>query len=126
MARQGGRWIVMNRRSRSGERFMFLSRDEVRAVDRRAIEDFGIPGMVLMENAGRGAAELLLALGIHGRVVVCCGKGNNGGDGFVIARHLDRAGVPVRVLLFCRPEELTGDAALTYRIIARAGPPLQV
>src|SRR5947208_3834232 len=125
MARQGGRWIVMNRRSRSGERFMFLSRDEVRAVDRRAIEDFGIPGMVLMENAGRGAAELLLAHGIHGRVVVCCGKGNNGGDGFVIARHLANHDVPVKVLLFTSPEELIGDAATNYHVIEKSGLPIE-
>ena len=99
----------------------FLTRDQVRAIDRRAIEEFGIPGVVLMENAGRGAAELLVALGIHGRVVVCCGKANNGGDGFVIARHLDNRGVPVRVLLFAKPEQLSGDAAANYHIIAKTG-----
>jgi NAD(P)H-hydrate epimerase len=77
-----------------------------------------------MENAGRGAAELLRALGIHGRVIVCCGKGNNGGDGFVIARHLDNVGVSVRVLLFVAPGELTGDAAVNNRVIARAGLPI--
>src|SRR5438270_5540600 len=100
---------------------LLLSRDEVRAVDWRAIEEYGVPGVVLMENAGRGTAELLRALGVHGRVVICCGKGNNGGDGFVIARHLDNWGMPVRVLLFARPEDLTGDAALNQRIIARSG-----
>jgi NAD(P)H-hydrate epimerase len=99
---------------------MFLSRNEVRAIDRRAIEEFGVPGVVLMENAGRGAAELLLSLGINGPVLICAGKGNNGGDGFVIARHLDNAGCPVRVLLFARPEDLTGDAAINYHIIARS------
>jgi NAD(P)H-hydrate epimerase len=99
----------------------YLSREEVRAIDRRAIEEFGVPGIILMENAGRNAAEWLRGLGITGRVVLCCGKGNNGGDGFVIARHLDNAGVPVRVLLFGRPEELTGDAAIAYQIIARSG-----
>lgn len=105
---------------------LFLSRDEVRALDRRAIEAFGVPGLVLMENAGRGAAELLLRLGVHGAVVLCCGKGNNGGDGFVIARHLDNHRVPVRVLLFARAEELTGDAAINYGIIARAGLPITI
>ncbi|HXG11682.1 MAG TPA: NAD(P)H-hydrate epimerase [Gemmataceae bacterium] len=105
---------------------MFLSRDEVRTIDRRAIEEFGVPGVVLMENAGRGTAELLLALGIQGPVVICCGKGNNGGDGFVIARHLDNRRVPVRVLLFCRPEELTGDAAINYHIVSKSGLPLAV
>ena len=82
-----------------------LSRDEVRALDRRAIEDFGVPGIVLMENAGRGAAELLMRLNPEkAPVVVLCGPGNNGGDGFVIARHLDIHGWPVKVWLV-RPEE---------------------
>src|SRR5438270_5027032 len=103
---------------------VFLSRDEVRALDRRAIEEYGMPGAVLMENAGRGAAEVLRSLGIHGKVLVCCGKGNNGGDGFVMARHLDRYGVPVRVLLFGRPEQLSGDAAVNYHIITRSGLPI--
>jgi NAD(P)H-hydrate epimerase len=100
---------------------MFLSRDQVRALDRRAIQDFGLPGVVLMENAGRGAADVLLRLGVRGRVLVCCGKGNNGGDGYVIARHLDNHHVPVRVLLFAQPEDLTGDAAVHYQVIARSG-----
>src|SRR5215475_15723428 len=103
---------------------MALSREQVRAIDRRAIEEFGVPGVVLMENAGRGAAEVLLALGARGPVVVCCGKGNNGGDGFVIARHLDNRAVPLRVLLFGRPDELAGDAAINYQIIAKSGLPI--
>ncbi len=105
---------------------MFLSREEVRALDRRAIEEYGVPGVVLMENAGRGTAELLLSLGVRGPVVVCCGKGNNGGDGFVIARHLDNHHVQVQVLLFVPAEELVGDAAINYQIIARAGLPLKI
>jgi NAD(P)H-hydrate epimerase len=105
---------------------MFLTRDEVRALDRRAIEEFGVPGVVLMENAGRGAAEVLLSLGVNGRVTICAGKGNNGGDGFVIARHLDLHGLEVRVLLFARPEELTGDAAINYRILVASGLPIAV
>jgi NAD(P)H-hydrate epimerase len=103
---------------------MFLSREQVRALDRKAIEHLGIPGVVLMENAGRGTAELLLSLGVSGRVVLCCGKGNNGGDGFVIARHLANCGVEVRVLVFAHPEELRGDAEVNYRIIARSGLPI--
>src|SRR5438445_5622719 len=105
---------------------MFLSRDEVRAVDRHAIEEHGVPGVVLMENAGRGAAELLISLGVHGRVVVCCGKGNNGGDGFVIARHLHLRSIPVRVLLFAKPEAVTGEAAVNYRILSKTAIPLRV
>jgi NAD(P)H-hydrate epimerase len=103
-----------------------LSRAEVRAVDRRAVEEYGVPSIVLMENAGRGAAEVLLALGVSGRVVICCGKGNNGGDGFVIARHLDLHGREVRVLLFADPAALTGDARVNYEIIVKARMPLTV
>src|SRR5262245_58367002 len=102
----------------------FLSREQLRACDRRAIEEFGVPGVVLMENAGRGAAELLLSLGVGGPVVVCCGKGNNGGDGFVIARHLANAGAAVRVLLFADPKELTGDAAVHYRVVEKMKVPV--
>jgi NAD(P)H-hydrate epimerase len=77
-----------------------LSRDEVRELDRRAIQEYGVPGVVLMENAGRGAAELLLRLNPEReRVLILCGPGNNGGDGFVIARHLQNAGVDVDVWL---------------------------
>ena len=53
------------------------------------MDEFGMSGLVLMENAGRGAADVLCRLGIAGPVAVCCGKGNNAGDGFVVARHLD-------------------------------------
>jgi NAD(P)H-hydrate epimerase len=105
---------------------MLLTREQARDLDRRAMDEFGVPGVVLMENAGRGMAELLRALGVRGRVVVCCGKGNNGGDGFVIARHLDNAGVPVRVLLFADPAGLSGDAAVNHRILAASGVPLEV
>jgi NAD(P)H-hydrate epimerase len=103
-----------------------LSRAQVRDFDRRAIEDFGMPGIVLMENAGRGAAELLTSLGVSGRVVICCGKGNNGGDGFVIARHLDLQKVDVQVLLFCRPEQLRGDAKINCDILTNASFPMTI
>lgn len=104
----------------------FISRDQVRALDRRASDEFGVPGVVLMENAGRGAAAVLLQLGVQGRVVVCCGKGNNGGDGFVIARHLDNQGVAVRVLYFGNPDALTGEAAIHFNIVRRSGLALTV
>jgi len=104
----------------------FLSRSEVRELDRRAIEEFGVPGVVLMENAGRGAAELLVNLGIHGRVLICCGKGNNGGDGFVIARHLANRGVNIQVLPCAPREELTGDALINFTILERYQYPLRL
>src|SRR5262249_29680226 len=80
-----------------------------------------VPGVVLMENAGRGTAELLVSLGVRGEVVVCCGKGNNGGDGFVIARHLDNRGVAVPVLLFGGPAEITGVARINLPILTKSG-----
>jgi NAD(P)H-hydrate epimerase len=97
-----------------------LTRDEVRELDRRAIEEFGVPGIVLMENAGRGAAELLMRLNPDRKpVVILCGPGNNGGDGFVIARHLDNAGWPVSVRVFAEVANgavpvLSPDAATNY------------
>jgi NAD(P)H-hydrate epimerase len=100
---------------------MFLTRDQARDLDRRAIDGLGMPGAVLMENAGRNAAELLRALGARGPVAVCCGPGNNGGDGFVVARHLDNAAVPVRVLLFTPAEKLAGDALVNYRVLTGGG-----
>jgi NAD(P)H-hydrate epimerase len=101
-----------------------LSRDSVRSLDQLAIDDYGIPGPVLMENAGRGAAELLRSLGIAGKVCICCGKGNNGGDGLVVARHLDNAEIPVQIILFDRAEEFSGDAALNYRIVSKSKLPI--
>jgi NAD(P)H-hydrate epimerase len=105
---------------------MTLTREQARDLDRRATEEFSVPSVVLMENAGRGMAELLRALGIHGPVIVCCGKGNNGGDGFVIARRLDAVGVSARVLLFADPAQLTGDAAVNHPILASSGVPMEV
>ncbi|HZU34326.1 MAG TPA: NAD(P)H-hydrate epimerase [Gemmataceae bacterium] len=105
---------------------MFLTREQVRDFDRRAIEEYGVPGIVLMENAGRGTAELLLHLGVRGPVLICCGKGNNGGDGYVIARHLDLHGITVRVLLFAAQESLEGDAATNYHVLASSGLPITV
>jgi NAD(P)H-hydrate epimerase len=101
--------------------FQTLNRQQVRRVDQRAIEEYGISGLVLMENAGRGVVDTLEQLGIAGPVVIACGKGNNAGDGFVIARHLDLRAYPVRVLLWADPADLRGDAAVNYRILEKMG-----
>jgi NAD(P)H-hydrate epimerase len=112
-----------------------LSRAQVREIDRRAVEEYGVSGLVLMENAGRGVADMLCQwlpprspLTPHHSLLtlVCCGKGNNGGDGFVVARHLDLRGWPVKVLLFANPAQLTGDAAANYRILERSDIPIEV
>ncbi|QDT35717.1 NAD(P)H-hydrate epimerase [Stratiformator vulcanicus] len=96
-----------------------LTREQVREVDRIAIEDFGMPGLVLMENAGRNCAELLRSKLSGGTVTICCGKGNNGGDGFVIARHLLNQGYDIRLLVFADPSGLAGDAKVNYEIARR-------
>ncbi len=104
-----------------------LRRDEVRAIDRVAADRFGMPTLVLMENAGRGAAEWLIprldAGPGHGpsRVLVLCGPGNNGGDGGVVARYLDLAGAAVTVVWLADPARLAPDAAVQHRIVAAAG-----
>lgn len=91
-----------------------LSRSEVRELDRRAIEEFGVPGIVLMENAGRGCAELLMRLNSERKpTMILCGPGNNGGDGFVIARHLDNHGWPVTVCAIECPGPLNPGEART-------------
>ncbi|MFQ5429549.1 MAG: NAD(P)H-hydrate epimerase [Phycisphaerae bacterium] len=108
-----------------------LTRAQVREVDRRAIEDYGMPGIILMENAGRNAARIIRGL-LEERgdspppgcpVAIVCGRGNNGGDGFVIARHLTNLGYPVACLLACAPERLTGDAATQSAIATKMGVP---
>jgi NAD(P)H-hydrate epimerase len=103
-----------------------FTREQSRRVDKIAAEVFGFSGLVLMENAGRGVADVLCRLGIAGPVVICCGRGNNAGDGFVIARHLDLRGYAVRVLLWSEPSELTGDAATNFQILAKTDVPIEV
>jgi NAD(P)H-hydrate epimerase len=101
-----------------------LTRDQSRAVDRIATEQFGISSLVLMENAGRGCVDILERLGIDGPVAILCGKGNNAGDGFVIARHLAIRNHDSRVILLCDPHELTGDAATNFTILAHCNVPI--
>lgn len=99
-----------------------LTRAQVREVDRIAIEELRIPGIVLMENAGRGAAHFILHEASEGGLVsVVCGGGNNGGDGFVIARHLANAGQRVEIYSAVAPSKLTGDAATNCQIVSRMG-----
>ena len=125
-----------------------LSRVEVRSLDLQASVELTLPSLVLMENAGRGAAgwlaELVGALPpgagrrpfstppsarshamVQGqdlpKVLVLCGPGNNGGDGGVVARHLDAWGFPVRVIWFTHSDRLRGDAAAQWSILERSG-----
>ena len=104
-----------------------LTSREMREIDRAAIEDFRIPGPVLMENAG---LQVLKALRTRfprpreERIVIVAGKGNNGGDGLVVARHLFNAGAKPEVLLLAAREEVKGDAAVNLAIVLNLGIPV--
>jgi ADP-dependent NAD(P)H-hydrate dehydratase / NAD(P)H-hydrate epimerase len=101
-----------------------LTGEQMRRVDRRAIETLGIPGLLLMESAGRAIAEALLADFPDARargVLVLSGKGNNGGDGLVTARFLARAGLVPTVVLLADGKELSGDAATNLRAARASG-----
>jgi ADP-dependent NAD(P)H-hydrate dehydratase / NAD(P)H-hydrate epimerase len=91
-----------------------LDAEQQQGLDRWAIEELGIPGVELMERAGAGLAEIVQGLAPTGAIAVVCGKGNNGGDGFVCARLLRRLGREARVLLLGSPGELQGDARTNY------------
>jgi len=98
----------------------------MRALDRHTIETLGVPGELLMESAGRAVAEAVLAgLPAGGSVLVVCGRGNNGGDGLVAARHLHLLGVPVRAALVQSAATLRGDAAASLRRARAAGVPIE-
>src|SRR4051812_22915348 len=85
--------------------------NEVRDLDARATGELGLPGIALMENAGAEAARAIRErYGDHARVCVLCGPGNNGGDGFVVARHLHVAGLVAGVCTAAAPESRTPDA----------------
>ncbi len=102
-----------------------VSAEEMRRLDEKAIREYGIPSLLLMENAGRGVAEAIQsAFGSGLSISVFCGKGNNGGDGFVCARHLYNRGFAVQVLLFAESQELKEDAKLNFDILNKMRLPL--
>ena len=86
----------------------------VRDIDDKTIKKYGIPGMVLMENAGRAVSQVILnQYSGSQKIAIFCGGGNNGGDGFVIARHLISAGKEVTTYLLKSPSDYKGDAKPT-------------
>jgi hydroxyethylthiazole kinase-like uncharacterized protein yjeF len=104
-----------------------LTSREMKDIDRATIEDIGIPGPVLMENAGLQVMKALKARFPRlreERVVVAAGKGNNGGDGLVVARHLAAIGAAPKVLLLASRDEVKGDAALNLAVAAKLGIPI--
>jgi len=100
-----------------GEEKRTLTTAQIREADRRCIEDLGIPGPVLMNNAGSAIYGEVRA----GAVGIVCGKGNNGGDGFVVARLALLAGQATTVVLLAEPEGLSGDAATFMNVYRRLG-----
>ena len=106
-----------------------MTRDEVRAFDAWAINTIGIPGVVLMENAGRSCAELIeekLRDVAEPKVCIFCGTGNNGGDGYVIARHLINRGIQVAVVICGDRDKIKGDAKINLDILERMGRPVEL
>jgi len=101
-----------------------LTSSEMREIDRTTIEDIGIPGTVLMENAGLQVVKALrkkFARLPEERAVIVAGKGNNGGDGLVVARHLSNLGAKPEVLLLASKDEVMGDAAVNLGIALKLG-----
>lgn len=101
------------------------SSKQIRRVDEVAINEWGIPGTLLMENAGRGVADVMCEAGIEGKVIVACAKGNNGGDGFVLARQLHLRGFDVEILMCCDPADIQGDAKVMFDIVSRCDIPMK-
>ncbi len=101
-----------------------LTAAQMQAVDRRTIDEIGIPGIVLMENAGRGVAEEIIqrfSITDSPRALIVAGKGNNGGDGYVIARHLLNNGWDVQTLVLAGRDAIKDDAALNLTALINCG-----
>ncbi|MGI9468630.1 MAG: NAD(P)H-hydrate epimerase [Rubripirellula sp.] len=103
-----------------------LTRAQVRSVDQTAIEEYGIPGIVLMENAGSRAAEIIHRVVPEGPIEVLCGSGNNAGDGYVIARHLQLMGREIDMICAVPVAKLSGDAHINAMIAARSEIPMRI
>ena len=104
-----------------------VTADEMQRMDRATIESFGIPGRVLMENAGRGATDFFLEAVYRnhpGNVGIAAGRGNNGGDGFVMARYLHQKGIPATVFLLSERDRIKGDAAANLKLLDAIGVPV--
>ncbi|MFA5168621.1 MAG: NAD(P)H-hydrate epimerase [Candidatus Omnitrophota bacterium] len=98
---------------------MRISAEEARRIDQSAIRDYCIPGLLLMENAGRSVSDVISREYKPCKVLVVTGKGNNGGDGLVVARHLANRGYPVQVALLEDPARLKADPLLNFSIVVK-------
>lgn len=121
-SKQGNEYLLRKMRMK------LVRADQMRQIDRKAIDDIGIPGVILMENAGRQVVGCLCGyFGDVGekKIAVFAGPGNNGGDGFVVARHLQQRGALVEVFLLVDSGRINGDAAVHFRIIRNLGIPVR-
>jgi NAD(P)H-hydrate epimerase len=108
------------------ERVSVFTRESIRRLDRLAVEEFGIPSILLMENAAIGVAAAALKMVRRGaRIAIYCGPGNNGGDGLAAARHLVNAGAEVEIVLSGPGRKYSGDAVVNYRIARAMGIPVR-
>jgi NAD(P)H-hydrate epimerase len=94
-----------------------LTREQVRRIDQLALEQYNVPGIILMENAARAAADVAMQMLSENSTTIFCGGGNNGGDGLAVARHLHNRGVVVRIVQCFDPVKLPADAATNWRIV---------
>jgi len=111
------------------QKHLLMTRDQARAFDAWAINELGIPGPVLMENAGRSCAELIqekLSSKTNPKVCIFCGAGNNGGDGFVIARHLLNNGIVVITVICGDYKKVKDDAKINLAILEGLGAAIKI
>lgn len=109
--------------------FAVMTRQQVRDLDAWAINEMGVPGCVLMENAAKNGAQVILeqfSEQVRQGVCIFCGSGNNGGDGFAIARHLVNDGIAVRIVLCVDPARLKGDAKINFEICRNMNISIQI
>jgi NAD(P)H-hydrate epimerase len=102
-----------------------LTRQQVRQIDKLAVEQYHVPGVVLMENAALAAANVAVKMVPPGRVLILCGGGNNGGDGLAVSRHLHNRGYEVTVSLATDPAKYSGDALANWNIVQAMGLPVR-
>ena len=106
-----------------------VTADQMRSIDRKTIEEVGVPGIVLMENAGLGVVRMIEEMLVeveNPRVSIFCGKGNNGGDGMVVARHLFNRSIAIDVYLLDSAQSLRGDALLNFELLQGFGIDIKV
>lgn len=107
-----------------------VSNDQMRGMDNQTIKKLNVPGLILMENAGRHTFEyiddFITDRAIEGRIDIYCGKGNNGGDGYVTARHLFNHGYEIQIISIGNPDDLQGDAKVNYQICKNYKIPLLI